>query len=130
MCEAFHGPPFPGAEAAHINGNRGDDRPENLRWATKKENRDDKYRHGTQTFGERSGRAKITAATVCALLSERAKGRTCKAIAEEFGLNVWTVHQIVAGKRWKHITAPSLVAALSAPREYSGDPEQPEAGDL
>lgn len=34
VCLAFHGiPPFEGAEADHINRDKYDDRPENLRWA-------------------------------------------------------------------------------------------------
>jgi hypothetical protein len=39
VCEAFHGPkPFPRAVVIHINENALDNRPENLRWGTQKEN--------------------------------------------------------------------------------------------
>lgn len=39
ICEAFHGPkPFPKAVVIHINENALDNRPENLRWGTQKEN--------------------------------------------------------------------------------------------
>lgn len=39
VCEAFHGPPpFPNAVVIHFNENALDNRPENLRWGTQKEN--------------------------------------------------------------------------------------------
>lgn len=39
VCEAFHGPaPFPRAVVLHLNENGLDNRPENLRWGTQKEN--------------------------------------------------------------------------------------------
>ena len=39
VCEAFHGAaPFPRAVVIHINENALDNRPENLRWGTQKEN--------------------------------------------------------------------------------------------
>lgn len=39
VCEAFHGPkPFDSAVVIHINEDAHDNRPENLRWGTQKEN--------------------------------------------------------------------------------------------
>jgi len=39
VCEAFHGPkPFPKAVVIHIDENATNNRPENLRWGTQKEN--------------------------------------------------------------------------------------------
>jgi HNH endonuclease len=39
ICEAFHGPPtFDGAIVLHLNEDSSDNRPENLRWGTQKEN--------------------------------------------------------------------------------------------
>lgn len=39
VCEAFHGPkPFPGAVVIHIDENALNNRPENLRWGTQREN--------------------------------------------------------------------------------------------
>ena len=43
---AHHGlPPYPTAQAAHWNGNRADNRIENLRWATPTQNAADRRRH-------------------------------------------------------------------------------------
>ncbi len=50
VLETFVGPcPADKQETAHWNGKRSDNRVENLRWATKKENYDDAVRHGTRT---------------------------------------------------------------------------------
>jgi hypothetical protein len=39
VCEAFHGGrPYPGAVVIHINEDPSDNRPENLKWGTQKEN--------------------------------------------------------------------------------------------
>ena len=39
VCEAFHGPPpFPRAVAMHLDDDTTNNRPENLRWGTQKEN--------------------------------------------------------------------------------------------
>jgi hypothetical protein len=39
VCEAFNGPPpSPGLDCEHIDENPRNNRPENLRWATRKEN--------------------------------------------------------------------------------------------
>lgn len=49
MCIMAHGdPPFEGAQAAHWCGNASCVNPAHLRWATQKENEEDKYRHGTR----------------------------------------------------------------------------------
>ena len=51
VCLAFHGPKPEGAMALHCNGNRLDDRSDNLRWGTAKDNSDDREHHGTQPRG-------------------------------------------------------------------------------
>ncbi len=39
VCEAFHGPPIPQQPyCLHINENAADNKPENLKWGTQKEN--------------------------------------------------------------------------------------------
>lgn len=53
VCHAFHGePPTPDHHAAHNDGDRGNNRATNLRWATPKENTADRYIHGTILLGD------------------------------------------------------------------------------
>ena len=47
VLEAFVGPRPEGALARHLNGNRTDNRAENLRWGTASENALDRVEHGT-----------------------------------------------------------------------------------
>ncbi len=61
VCEAFHGPaPFEGAVVMHLDENSLNNRPENLKWGTQKENLSapgfKAYCHGRT--GENSPRAK------------------------------------------------------------------------
>lgn len=53
VLEAFVGPCPPGQQTCHNNGDPSDNRIENLRWDTPKENMADKRRHGTDYWFER-----------------------------------------------------------------------------
>lgn len=47
VCETFHGPKLEGMEVRHLNGDKTDNRAENLAWGTRSENNLDRQRHGT-----------------------------------------------------------------------------------
>lgn len=59
VLETFIGRCPKGWEARHLNGNRSDNRLSNLRWGTRKQNANDKRRHGTMPWGERSKLSKL-----------------------------------------------------------------------
>lgn len=68
VCEAFHGPsPKPRMDAAHSDGNKLNNRPDNLRWATRAENEADKIRHKRSNRGQRNGMSKVTDAQAAEL---------------------------------------------------------------
>lgn len=46
VCEAFHGPRPPGYQTRHLDDDKSNNTPENLRWGTAKENRADRIRNG------------------------------------------------------------------------------------
>lgn len=55
VCLAFHGEKPDWAECvAHNNGNRDDNTPDNLRWATNKQNAEDRIAHGTNAVRRNS----------------------------------------------------------------------------
>lgn len=51
VCAAFHGPkPSPDHQVRHLNGNRSDNRADNLAWGTAAENASDRARHGMHSI--------------------------------------------------------------------------------
>ena len=97
VLEAFVGPCPYGHEACHGNGVRTDNRLENLRWDTRKNNMADASRHGTTNRGERCPTSKLTREQVYAI---RAAAGTQREIGARFGISREHVRDIRSGKRW------------------------------
>lgn len=104
VLSAFCGPaPFPGADAAHNDGDSTNDRLTNLRWATKVENQADIDRHGTRCRGEAVYGAKLTARRVRTIRARISSGLRNPPIAKEFGVSISTIHLIRHRKIWTHV---------------------------
>ena len=100
VLEAFVGlRPF-GLEACHNNGDPFDNRLENLRWDTSRNNQLDRIKHGTSNRGERCAASKLTEAQVRAI---RADNRLQREIAAEYGVRENTISRIKSRQRWAHI---------------------------
>jgi len=99
VLEAFVGKAPQGMECCHNDGNQKNNRLENLRWDTPKNNHADKLKHGTSNTGERCNWAKLTKAQV---ISIRADIRTQKEIATEYGVQQSQISRIKNGVRWIH----------------------------
>src|SRR5262245_55590749 len=99
----FVGPCPEGSECRHLNGNRTDNRLENLAWGTHAENGADMARHGTAICGSRHARAKLREADIPDVRRLKAAGFSAPAIAELFGISVRTVYQITTRTTWKHV---------------------------
>jgi len=104
---AFVGlPPTPKHVAAHWNGQRSDNRPENLRWATPRENTQDKRRHGTYQIGDGNPNSKLTEDDIqsnqmwkYALGSER----RVRIIALLHQVTETAIRRILKGMSWSHL---------------------------
>ena len=101
VLEAFVGPRPQGMEACHNNGDPFDNRLENLRWDTPRNNQLDRIKHGTSNRGERCASAKLTEAQIRAI---RTDSRLQREIAAEYGVRENTISRIKSGKRWGHIS--------------------------
>lgn len=100
VAETFLGPRPDGCQVAHQNGDSTDNRVENLRYMTCRENIIQKKVHGTMPLGEAHKRSKLKADQVLAI---KRAGRTDSDFAKEFGVSPDTVRDVRIGKTWKHL---------------------------
>ncbi len=104
VCAHYHGaPPFAKAEAAHSCGNPRCVNWRHLRWASHKENDDDKLLHGTRYRGEQMGTAKLTEAQIRMI---RASELSQRKAAVLFGTSQANIGLIRQRKRWGHVDHP------------------------
>jgi hypothetical protein len=97
VLEAFVGPrPFPEAQTLHINGDSGDNRLENLKWGTAKENGRDKSNHGSNK-GHRNGFSKLTPFQAFMAFELKLPYRE---IAEILGVKTACVKSLKRGVTW------------------------------
>ena len=105
VAEAFIGPrPSPIHQVDHLDGNRLNNRVENLEWVTRSENVRRAYaRNGVAAkAGEKNGRAKITAEDVAVIRQRFADGDSRAAIARDYPLDWSNIDAIVKFRSWKH----------------------------
>ena len=95
VCEAWHGPRPTGHDVAHSDGDKLNCAPQNLRWATRRENLLDKARHGTQPRGNDLWFTKIPDAVVREI--RRDKDKSVTQWARELGVCHGTVSAIRRG---------------------------------
>lgn len=101
---AFAGPKPEGMEGRHLDGNPGNNRPDNLAWGTHVENMKDKDRHGTSLKGRPNGKPKLTADQVREIRSRYATGNeTYKRIAADYGVSSVACGFIITRKNWAHV---------------------------
>ena len=88
VLEAFIGPRLPGTVARHVNDrDLTNNCADNLLWGTQVQNMQDALRHGTDTRGERNGRAKLTQLESNEIRKRLQNGERGKDLASVFG--VW-----------------------------------------
>ncbi len=104
VCTVFHGPcPDWASDATHINGRKPDNRAENLKWATSKQNQNDKRTHGTMAMGEKIAQAKLTVALVHAIRKEYELGKSQRFLAKKYNVCQPNISAITSRKTWRHI---------------------------
>lgn len=107
MCEVVHGPaPTPEHEASHScgKGHEGCIHPGHLRWATPKENAEDRIVHGTNCEGERSPNAVLSEGDVLKIYGLKGSGISQRKIADMFGVSCASVSWIMTGRSWAWLT--------------------------
>lgn len=101
---AFVGePPLEKPHAAHWDGDPKNNRLENLRWASAKENEEDKKRHGTHQTGSNNPSAKIDEAVVLRARLLHCQGAGPTSISRKIGLSLTQVKRILNRESWRHV---------------------------
>lgn len=102
---AFRGPCPDGLEGCHNNGDRKDNRLENLRRDKHSNNQLDQRRHGTagRCRGERQHAAKLTRDDIPEIRRLDRAGVPQHSIGKMFGIHQVTVSKIVLRKSWGHV---------------------------
>lgn len=103
VLSAFVGSPKKGFQAAHLDGNRSNNKLSNLRWLTPSENNLQKKLHGTWQGGENHGNTYFKNKDVLRIRRLRKKGKTLKEIGKIVGAPWQTIHSICERKVWKHL---------------------------
>jgi hypothetical protein len=102
MLHAFVGACPDNCEALHINGIRLDNRLENLRWGTRKDNVADAIKHGTATIGSRNGAAKLTDEMVKSIRASNKIGELAN-LANQFNVTIITIKRVMGGLTYKGV---------------------------
>lgn len=104
VCEAFHGPAPPSkSQVSHIDGDKLNNRPENLRWADWKDNRADGRVVGEIKTGEERHNSILTERDVLDVRELHAGGLGMREIGRSFGICHQHVGDIIRRRTWKHI---------------------------
>jgi hypothetical protein len=104
VLEAFVSHCPPGKQVAHNNGDPSDNRVENLRWATAKENIADRTAHGRTCIGEAQASAKLDSHTVKTIKKMKECGVfSAYETARLSCVSPSTINSIWDGETWKHV---------------------------
>jgi hypothetical protein len=100
ICEAFFGPRPSGYDCSHVNGNRWDNRPENLCWESRASNFARKKVHGTHDQGCNNSRAKLNREQIRQMKHYLREGEKHDTIAKEFNVSRLFVTKVANGHRY------------------------------
>lgn len=100
VCILAHGEPAGDKnEAAHLCGNRLCVNPRHIRWATRRENEEDKLAHGTRLRGSDLTQAKLTEDQVLTIRAQLAE-RSQSSLAREYGVTQSAIWAISSRRVW------------------------------
>ena len=104
VAEGFIGDCPEGEEVRHLNGDRDDNRIENIEYATHKDNVADRVPHGTHNRGERHNMVKLTRDQVEEIRNRyRTTDVTQAELVTDYPVSQAQISNIINGKSWRHL---------------------------
>lgn len=103
VADAFHGPRPEGLMTRHLDGDKTNNAPSNLKYGTAKENSEDAIRHGTRPKGCRGPNSKFEDSEVRMLRDQYVNGRAIEDICFEYGLQEFSVMRMLLGSTYSHV---------------------------
>jgi hypothetical protein len=107
VLETFVGPRPKGLWARHRDGNKKNNRLDNLSWDTPRTNILDKIKHGTICHGEKFWSARLKETDIPCIFKWLKEGMSQCQIAKRLGVSSTTIWRVVIGESWKHVPRPS-----------------------
>ncbi|WLS01700.1 HNH endonuclease signature motif containing protein [Shinella oryzae] len=106
VCSAFHGEPTAGMTVNHKDGDKLNNRADNLEWATPAENTQHALRNGFRTSPDQRGaknpRAKLTSSQAREIL-ENPDALNGVELARKFGVTATTISYLRRRKTWENL---------------------------
>ena len=114
IAECFIPNPMNKPEVNHKNGNKYDNRVDNLEWVTASENQIHSVKTGLKPHGTDLWNGKFSKEQVIEIIKRKHNGESCKKLGLEFGVCPSTICDISRGLRYKqYFTEKELQNALT-----------------
>lgn len=102
VAVAFLGKPSSSyLQVSHNDGNRLNNRMDNLSWLSAKENHSLKKEHGTLMHGDNHYRSKLSFKKVSKIRELFKKGDSVKSLSEKFDVRTGNIYKVINNKSWK-----------------------------
>ena len=98
---SFVGPRPKGLQASHLNGIKTDNRLENLKWCSVKENNSHKWAHGTQQTGSRCPSSVFLEKDAQNIKLLRSCGYKINYLKTKYGVSRQCIWRVLTGRSWK-----------------------------
>lgn len=104
IAKAFIGEKERGIQVNHINGNKSDNRLENLEYCTVSENHKHAFRMGLKSHkGAKHTQAKLNDIRVLTAKLAKMRGVSSRALADIYGVSRASIDDAVLGRHWPHV---------------------------